>query len=169
VLKIYHESLTPCGIKGRKESMNNKELSKSNFDLWLLIGKVNHSIVLVRQRELLQYHVPVRQLLVLRTIKELGSNATLAEIAKQSDREIHVISRQAVSMEKDGLIRRIKDTPKSNLLRLVLTEKGLGILKISRKSRSIDSILSFLSAEERQQMESVLNRILVKLNEYAPK
>ena len=77
--------------------MKKNGLSESNFDLWLLIGKVNHSIVLVRQRELTQYRVPVRQLLVLRTIKELGPKATLAEIARQSDRKVHVISRQAVN------------------------------------------------------------------------
>ena len=148
--------------------MKKNGLSDANFDLWLLIGKVNHSIVLVRQRELIQFHVPVRQLLVLRTIKELGPRATLAEIAKQSDREVHVISRQAVNMEKDGLIRRIKDAPKSNLLRLELTEKGLEILKISRGSKSIDDILSVLSGEEREQMEKILNKILARLKEHSP-
>ena len=146
--------------------MKKNGLSESNFDLWLLIGKVNHSIVLVRQRELTQYRVPVRQLLVLRTIKELGPKATLAEIARQSDRKVHVISRQAVNMEKDGFINRVKDDPKSKLLRLELTEKGLEILKISRKSKSIDTILSFLSAEERDQIESVFKKILNNAEDY---
>ena len=148
--------------------MKKQSLSDANFDLWLLIGKVNHSVVLMRQRELTQFHVPVRQLLVLRTIKELGAKATLAEIAKQSDREVHVISRQAVNMEKDGLIRRIKDAPKSNLLRLELTEKGLEILKISRGSKAIDSLFSILTTEEHKQMESVLSKLLKRMNKKPP-
>jgi DNA-binding MarR family transcriptional regulator len=147
--------------------MKKTNSSDTNFDLWLLIGKVNHSIVLMRQRELIQYHVPVRQLLVLRTIKELGAKATLAEIARQSDREVHVISRQAVNMEKDGLIRRLKDAPKSNLLRLELTDKGLEILKISRGSKSIDAILAVLGEDEKKQMETMLNKILDRMKDYS--
>jgi len=85
--------------------------------------KVNHLIMLIRQRELNQYHIPVQQTHVLRTINELGENATLAELAKEVEREIHVISRQAVGMEKEGLIKRAKKSPKSKLLRLELTEK----------------------------------------------
>jgi DNA-binding MarR family transcriptional regulator len=70
-------------------------------------------------------------------------------------------------MEKDGLIKRIQDTPKSRLLRLELTEKGLEMVKLVRQSEAIDAILSFLNKEDRQQIKSVLNRILVKVKEYS--
>ena len=119
--------------------------SESYFDLWLLIGKVNHLIMLIRQRELNQYHIPVQQTHVLRTINELGENATLAELAKEVEREIHVISRQAVGMEK---------------------EKGLEMARVSRQSEAIDAIFSSLSAQQRQQLESILNTITAKIEEY---
>jgi len=48
----------------------------------------------------------------------LGPKATLSEVARQVERETHVISKQAIRMEKDGLIKRTKNTPKSNLLKL---------------------------------------------------
>ena len=140
--------------------------SESYFDLWLLIGKVSHLIMLVRQRELNQYHIPVQQTHVLRTINELGENATLAELAKEVEREIHVISRQAVGMEKEGLIKRAKKSPKSKLLRLELTEKGLEMARVSRQSEAIDAIFSSLSAQQRQQLESILNTITAKIEEY---
>ena len=146
--------------------MNKMDAAESSFNLWLLIGKVNHSIMLIRQRELNQHHIPVRQTLVLYTIQELGEKATLSEVAKLVEREVHVVSRQAVSMEKDGLIKRIKNTPKSNLLRLELTERGMEVVKVARESESITSILSFLTAEERKQMESILNRILARVEKY---
>jgi DNA-binding MarR family transcriptional regulator len=146
--------------------MGTTSLSESYFDLWLLIGKVNHLIMLIRQRELNQYHIPVQQTHVLRTIKALGENATLAELAKEVEREIHVISRQAVSMEKEGLIKRVKKSPKSKLLILELTEKGLEMARVSRQSEAIDAIFSSLSAEQRQQLESILNAISVKVAEY---
>ena len=146
--------------------MEQPALSDSNFDLWRLIMRVNHSMYLLRQREMSKYHIPVCQLQVLQIIQDLGSRATLTAIAKQVEREVHVISRQTMRMENDGLINRIKDTPKSNLLKLEITEKGLEILKNSQDSKSIDKIFSFLSDDERRQMESTLNRILVQVKEY---
>src|SRR5271157_952142 len=130
--------------------MKRTTLAQSNFDLWTLIGRLNHTIVQLRQKELSPYKIPVRQLYVLRTIKALGLKATLSEVAKQVERETHVISKQAIRMENDGLIKRIKNTPKSNLLKLELTEKGLEMIKVSKRSKSIDRIFSYLSQEKRQ-------------------
>jgi hypothetical protein len=78
--------------------MNKVSAFESSFNIWLLIGKVNHAIMLIRQRELNQHHIPVRQTLVLYTIQALGEKATLSEVARLVEREVHVVSRQAVSM-----------------------------------------------------------------------
>jgi DNA-binding MarR family transcriptional regulator len=153
-------------LKGKSLKMKKMSAAESSFNLWLLIGKVNHSIMLIRQRELNQHHIPVRQTLVLYTIQALGDKATLSEVARLVEREVHVVSRQAVSMEKDGLIKRIKNTPKSNLLRLELTEKGQEMVKVARESESISEILAFLTAGERKQMELILNRILTSVEKY---
>jgi DNA-binding MarR family transcriptional regulator len=68
-------------------------------------------------------------------------------------------------MEKDGLIKRIKDTPKSRLLRMELTDKGLEMIKIGKDSKTIDTILSVLTEKELQAMYVSLNKILGKLKE----
>ena len=146
--------------------MQKQTLSESNFDLWLLIGRVNHAIMLLRQKELGLHNIRVRQTLFLYTLDSLGSRATLSEVAKVMERKVAVISKQAIIMEKDGLIKRVRDTPKSNLLRFKLTKKGLEMVKLARKSKAIDAALSFLKNEERQQMESELNRILVNVKKY---
>ena len=100
--------------------MKKTTLAKSNFELWTLIGRVNHTILQLRQQELSSYKIPVRQLYVLRIIRALGENATLSEVAKQVERETHVISKQAIRMEKDGLIKRTKNTPKPSVREFVL-------------------------------------------------
>jgi DNA-binding MarR family transcriptional regulator len=150
--------------------MGKDGLTETNNELWLLMAKVNHEIVLVRQRELKQYHIPLRQLHALRSIQALDHNATIAELSKIMERNVNVISRQVVRMEKDGLIKRIQNTPKSNLLRLELTKKGTDILTLSTKSKenTIDAVLSSLTEIRRRQMESILKEILDKLNEYDP-
>jgi DNA-binding MarR family transcriptional regulator len=143
-----------------------KNISESNFELWLSFGKAHHSVELARQKELNQYGIPHRQTHVLRTIKDLGTNATLAEIAKVVDRKPHVISSQTISMEKDGLIKRIRTTPKSSLLRIELTEKGLQMIKSASKSKSFDEIFSFLTEIERQQLKANFERMAINAEKY---
>lgn len=141
--------------------------SNSIFELWLLFGKISHSIFLIRANELRQYDIPARQLDVLHVIKDLGVKATLSEVAKISERQSHVISRQAVMMEKDGLIKRIKNKPKSNQLKLELTQKGINTVKISRQSEAIDDLFSSLTEEEHQQLKSVLDKLSIKLKKHS--
>jgi len=135
----------------------------SNYDLWMSLVKVHHSLFFLRQKELSPSHIAAQQLQVLRVIQSLGAAATLSAISQKVERKLDVISRQAVRMEKDGLIKRVKDSPKSRLLRIELTAKGLDMLKISRESESINAILSVLTEEERRQIYSALNKILFRL------
>ena len=146
--------------------MRKTNSNRLDFELWRLIGRVNHSILLLRQRELRQHRIPVRQLHILGVIKDLGQNATLNEVAMVVEREPNVISKQTVSMEKDGLIKRSKSTSKSNLLKLELTQKGLGLIEVSRQSESISAIFSCLSEQDREQIRSLLNNILIQAQKF---
>jgi DNA-binding MarR family transcriptional regulator len=120
----------------------------------------------LRQKELSQYNITARHLHILRVIEGLGTNATIAAIAKAVDRKLDVISRQAIMLEKDGFIQRIKDTPKSRLFTIKLTEKSLELLKVVKQSEGMKAVLSVLSKEEREQLDLILNRLQIKLNEY---
>ena len=126
-------------------------LAQSNFDLWTLIGRLNHLIVHLPQKELSPYQIPVCRLYILPTKRTLGENAALSEVARQVERETHVISKPAVRMEKDRLIKRTKNTFKSNLLKLELTEKGLEMALMSVHSKGLDALFSSLSEEERRR------------------
>jgi DNA-binding MarR family transcriptional regulator len=137
-------------------------LSVSNLALLALMDQLSHSIYLLWRKELTQYNILVRQSLILRVLQDLGSNATIGEVAKIVKRKGEVISRQVISMEKDGLLKRTRSKPKSNLLTLELTEKGLEMANISRKSELIDKVFSCITKEDRRQMELVLNKLIIK-------
>ena len=139
-----------------------------NLDLktWTLIGNLHHKMFWLRQKELSHHHITSRQLHILRIIEGLGANATISAVAKATDRKLDVISRQAIMLEKDGLIERIKDTPKSRLLTIKLTEKSIEMLKVVKRSNGMKEVLSIITKEERQQLDLVLNRLQIKLNEY---
>ena len=145
--------------------MGKTTQSVSGYDLFLLLGQISHFTQLVRRRELTQHHIAPQQLYVLRIIQEMGVNATLSEVAKHADRKINAICRQSIIMERDGLIQRIKDTPKSRLLRMELTDKGRDMLKISKESKSINALYSVLDAEELQQAHDSLTKLFNKLKE----
>ena len=147
--------------------MENQDLLDLNFKMWILIGDLHHKMVLVRQQELNEYNISTRQLRILRLIEGLGPEARLSEIAKIVQRKIDVVSRQTMTMEKDGLIKRIRDKPKSRLLRLALTEKGQELLDKIHRSKGMNEVLSVLTEKERQQIYSNLNRVMTKLNKYS--
>jgi DNA-binding MarR family transcriptional regulator len=89
----------------------------------------------VRQKELSHYKIASRQFQILRIIDSLGSKLRLSEIAKKAERKLDVISKQTTTMEKVGLIKRIRETPKSTLLRIEITKKGREMLKISHHNK----------------------------------
>jgi DNA-binding MarR family transcriptional regulator len=147
--------------------MEKQTLSDSNFKLWLLFTSVHHKMVALREKELNPTNITTGQFRMLRIIESLGSKAILSEVAKIVERKLDVISRQAAMMEKGGLITRIRDKPKSRLLRLELTEKGKELLRTIHRSQGMNEVLSVLTEKERQQMSSALKRVLTKLNKYS--
>ena len=146
--------------------MEEEALYNLDLKTWTLIGNLHHKMFGLRQKELSQYNITARQLHILRIIEGLGANSTISAIAKTADRKLDVISRQAIMLEKDGFIQRIKDTPKSRLLKIKLTEKSLELLKVVKQSEGMKAVLSVLSKEERQQLDSLLNQLQIKLNEH---
>jgi DNA-binding MarR family transcriptional regulator len=146
----------------------NTAASKSTDadQLWLLLGKIHHKRMLVRQRELSPYNITTRELRLLSIIQELRSKATLFAIAGKVERSVTAICSQTMDMEKYGLIKRVKDNPRSRLLRMELTKKGLDSIKINRKAKAMEEIMAVLNAEERRQLHSLFDKLLIKLNEY---
>jgi len=80
--------------------MKNKGTSASNFQLWLLIGEVNHLIVSLRQTELVKFQGSSPPTSCFTNNPIFGSKVTLSEIARHTDRKVHVISRQLVTWKK---------------------------------------------------------------------
>jgi DNA-binding MarR family transcriptional regulator len=81
-------------------------LPVTNYDLFTLISRIYHFLILARQRELSAQNVSPQQLLVLQTIQSLAEKATQVQIAKNVERKPDVISRQLATMQKDGLITK---------------------------------------------------------------
>jgi len=62
-------------------------------------------------------------------------------------------------MEREGLVRKVKDLDRKNLVRVAITEKGHQVYRQSTKIESIRKVLSSLSKEEQQQLMSYLETL----------
>ena len=149
--------------------MEEKIISK-NTRLYArsLIGRVRHLMWNVRKKELAPYHISPQQANILFIIYYLGRKATVGEVTRYSERAINTISKQMSIMEKDGLLKSVREVPKSNLLKFELTEKGLLTFKNSNKLIADKKIMSVLSEGERKQLISLLKRIISETEKYEP-
>jgi DNA-binding MarR family transcriptional regulator len=133
-----------------------------------LIGKARHTLFEVRRRELAPFGVSPRQANILTILDKLGRKSTLVEMAEYTDRGINTLSMQIMRMEKDGLVRKSRETPKSTMVSFELTEKGRQVCKDIYVVVSDKVIISVLSEEERRLMIWMLSRIIATAEKYKP-
>jgi DNA-binding MarR family transcriptional regulator len=131
-----------------------------------LIAEVRHSLLLVRQKELAPYNISPQQSDVVFVIYNLGHKATLAELSKYTGRGISTLSIQLTRMEKDGLIKKSRENPKSALLKYELTKEGLNIYKVTIPRKAYGMIMSVLSEEELRQLIFMLQKIYSSSEKY---
>ena len=141
-----------------------KKLSSNDivYDLWVLLRRTSHVIWKVRERELAQYGIAATQAGVLHIVQAIGRKATPAEISRRLLREPHSVSGLLARMEREGLIRKVKDLNRKNLVRVELTKKGRQAYNQSTKRESIRSIMSSLSDQEQQQLVSYLRTLCAR-------
>ena len=145
--------------------MKNKEITASadiSNGLWLLLNRTRHLIIKARQRELRQHGLSIRNSAVVQTVARLGHLSTPVKIARQLLLERHTISEQLARMEKLGLIRKVKDLGRKNLLRIELTEEGHEASRKSAKRKSTTAIMSALTPEEQTELWYLLSKLHVR-------
>ena len=136
--------------------LNSEEL----FDVWALLRLTRRAITKVRAKELSEYGLSPRRSTVLLIIKALGDNATPPNISRWLFQELHTVSELLNRMERDGLLKKVKDLHKKNLVRIVLTEKGHEAYRQASKRESTRKIFASLSSEQHRQLESCLYILL---------
>jgi len=96
---------------------------------------------------------------VLFTISRLGKQATPTKLAKESALAHHTIIEILSRMEKQELVKKIKDLKKKNLIRFEMTEKGYKAFEESRARKSINEVMSILTQQEKNELWSLLMKI----------
>jgi len=112
-----------------------------------------------RSKKLLKFGISPRQAAMMFMILTLGEKATPSELARSLFREPHSISELVDRMEKTGLVRRVSDLDKKNLVRVELTDKGRDIYERSLTEEPVHKIMASLSNEEHEQLRALLRKL----------
>jgi DNA-binding MarR family transcriptional regulator len=99
------------------------------------------------------------QAVILWIVKIAEEPVTPAMLSRWLFREPHTVSAILDRMEKQGLIKKVKDLPRKNIVRVTLTEKGEEAYAQSSKTKSIRNIMSCLSPEERDTLRGYMERL----------
>ena len=147
--------------KRKREPTENSHSYETDADrdLWWLLSHAYRAMYKARAKELLQYGITPPEASTLFAIQAIGYRATPAEISRWVLREAHSTSGLLDRMERKGLVRKVKDLERKNLVRVAITEKGQQIYFQTTKRESIHRILSSLSEGKRQQLRAYLETL----------
>ena len=144
------------------ESVKFYSTEDQEQDLWFLLTHTRYAIYRAREKELQRYGVSPEQVGLLFVVQALGNKATPAAISRHIIRQPHTVSALVDRMARRGLVKKVKDLDRKNLVRVVMTEKGLKTYELSSKRGPIHRILNTLSEDEKKVFKDLLERLLSK-------
>ena len=125
-----------------------------------LLYQSAHAIARARDNEVRQQAgISRMQGAILFMLDMMDEAPTPAAIGRLLLQEPHSASGLLSRMERDGLVRRVKDGQKKNLVRILMTDKGREAHNKSRESHSLHNIFSGLSDKQQKTLVQYL-RIL---------
>jgi len=137
-----------------------------DFGLWLLLVRTKDVIHNARHEELWKGGITSNaEAGILFLIRDLGDRATPAEISRHLFRRSHGISMLISRMVKKGLVRKVSDLARKNLVRVEMTDKGQRAYDYAVKLVSIHRIMAVLSKQERRQLNLLLGKLCDKAAE----
>jgi MarR family transcriptional regulator, organic hydroperoxide resistance regulator len=131
-------------------------------DLWLLLTHTRYAVFRAREKELQRYGVSPEQVGLLFVVQALGNKATPAALARHIIRQPHTVSALVDRMARRGLVKKVKDLDRKNLVRVVMTEKGKKTYELSTKRGPIHRIMATLNEDEKKEFREFLERLLTK-------
>ncbi|MFC1945105.1 MarR family winged helix-turn-helix transcriptional regulator [Chloroflexota bacterium] len=143
-----------------------------DYALLALLYQARFAVARVRNDALRQFGITEVQSAILNIVQASDGPVIPSYIARQMFRDRHVVSEALDRMEKRGLVTKVKDLERKNLVRVSLTEKGE---EICRRAMVVDveavsKTLSTLSQEERNNLKELLKAWRNKaIEEFHPK
>ncbi len=128
-------------------------------ELWTLLNQAQHAATRASETELRQLGVPQMHAEVLMIVKAEDRPVTPAEISRSLFREPHTISGLLTRMERQGLVKRVRDLQRKNMVRIAITDKGERAYRKLAEVSAIHAIMSSLSSREQEGLKDTLMKL----------
>ncbi len=140
--------------------MNTEERIEKNFELWVLLNQTRDAVAKSRESELKDVGLSVAQVGLLYMVRNVEKIPTPANVARWLFRKENTIFALLKVMEKQGLVKKVKNMEKKNLVRIMITDEGEKAYQQSRERNSaIGDIMGCLSDEESSRFNEYLRRV----------
>ncbi len=130
-----------------------------DHELYVLLQRTSKLAFKVRGKELNSNGISAMHAAVLDAVREIGHKATPAEIARRLVREPHTVSNLVNRMERQGLVRKVKDLDRKNLVRVEMTPKGENAYARLAQRISMRDLFSHMSEDEYKQLMRNLEKV----------
>jgi MarR family transcriptional regulator, organic hydroperoxide resistance regulator len=145
------------------EGMEDLTSLDPDYNMLLLIARVRRGLKKNQDWALKQFGLFPDHAAVLYILKNSGDYVTPALLSRLMLREPQTLSGILNRMERRGLVKRVSDLGRKNLVRIVLTKKGEEAYVKSLVAReTMRDILSVLSEEEYRVLWQALKKIVEK-------
>lgn len=127
-----------------------------DLKLWVLLHQTRDAAYKVTEKELRASGLSPIEAAILFVVNATNERATPAQISRWLFRESHSVSGLIDRMDKKGLVKRVKDLEKKNLIRISMTDKARRLADSFEGPELIHQTLAPLSDEQRQQLAASL-------------
>jgi len=129
---------------------------------WSTFNQAYWVVIRVAEAELRALDLTMIQAAVLYWVKTSKEPPTPADLSRLLFRRPHTVSDLLDRMEKQGLVRRKRDSKRKNVSRIVLTDKGEQAFKRQKEVGAVARILSELTPEESETVLAALDKLRQK-------
>jgi DNA-binding MarR family transcriptional regulator len=128
---------------------------------WFILHQVMDSLTKYEEMAYAKAGLSYQQFAVLTAVKFIKDPVKQTDVANWLDRNTNTISAIINRMEKDGLLKRIRDLEDHRAVRLVLTPKGERQFKKAMKTAKElpQEVMDCFSEEELANFRSLLERL----------
>jgi MarR family multiple antibiotic resistance transcriptional regulator len=138
----------------------NLEIDQEN-ELWILMRQSGDLMSKLMDKKLEHTGLSTIQVALIFTIAFLGNKATPRRLSRRLGREPHTISEMLTRMEKQGLIKKINDLERKNMVRIEITDKGKKLYSATNDITR-PPVMSALTEKEREEFRVYLMKIRSK-------
>jgi DNA-binding MarR family transcriptional regulator len=133
-----------------------------HYPLWVAITRLHYYLRKLREKELQKLKLSMAQSTVLAIIhrsKEGGFEATPVEISKQLLRAPSTTTELIDRMVDQGLVRKVQDLSRKNMVRVEMTASGEELYRKSIQVEYFSKIFSKITPKRRQSLITYLNSL----------